>query len=186
MADSSSQLYLCPSYPRAVGSLVMWTSGDAWRLYGPYGYNWPGVSTAYVGNGVLSLGGAVAGQPPPIGGYSLATKENDVVSPSHMIAIGDATFDLSPFNSVAGDMDLQFLEAVYGIYVPSTAALPAVQTALSNDRNRHDGSRRNLVFCDGHVECLTPLQLFNYKDYAVLSLWNKDYLPHQELVQDLP
>ncbi len=45
------------------------------------------------------------------------------------------------------------------------------------------GAERNIVFCDGHVESLTPRQLFDYHDDTVLSLWNKDYLPHQELTQ---
>jgi len=190
IADSTSQLYLCPSYARAVGSVVLWPDspnpGGGWETFGPYGYNWLGISSADVGNGVLGLGGAVLGQMPSSDGYGLATKDNDVLSPSHMVAIGDATFDVAvPINSVVGDIDLQFAVAASDIYVLGQSTLPAVQTAMSDDRRRHDGSRRNMVFCDGHVECLTPAQLFNYKNDAVLSLWNKDYLPHRELLPSL-
>jgi len=192
VADSTSQLYLCPSYARALGSVPLSATptsalDDAWATYGPYGYNWLGVEgDANHPNGSLGLGGSAFSQFPIAGEYDLPTRDNEVLSPSHMIAIGDATFIssvLPPF--VAGDNDLQFVAGAYDIYVSGQSTLPAVETALSDDRRRHDGSRRNIVFCDGHVDCLRPAQLFNYKNDAVLSLWNKDYLPHEELLAGL-
>ncbi len=174
--------------PAMPGPLARLPSGPiavmAWQLYGPYGYNW-------LGRFLLTRQtAALAWEVAPLACQTAMNmirrrKDNEVLSPSHMIAIGDATFDVAPINVIVGDTDLQFIQAVYYIYVFGQSTLPAVQMARSDDRRRHDGSRRNIVFCDGHVECLTPLQLFNCHDDAVLSLWNKDYLPHPELMQGL-
>jgi prepilin-type N-terminal cleavage/methylation domain-containing protein len=45
MADSTSQLYLCPSYARAVVSVPIWNNAftDLWKVFGAYGYNEYGV-----------------------------------------------------------------------------------------------------------------------------------------------
>jgi prepilin-type N-terminal cleavage/methylation domain-containing protein/prepilin-type processing-associated H-X9-DG protein len=190
IADSTSQLYLCPSYARGVGTVALWPdSGNGWMTYGPYGYNWFGVSPEYVGDGSLGLGGVAADQIPIGDGYALATKENDVLSPSRMVAIGDATFQpwMPPTTSMAGSIDLQFGVAARLFFFYGQNPPPGFgPLCLAADANRHDGSRRNNVFCDGHVECLTPLQLFNYHKDSVLSIWNKDSLPHEELLQGGP
>jgi prepilin-type N-terminal cleavage/methylation domain-containing protein/prepilin-type processing-associated H-X9-DG protein len=184
IADSTSQLYLCPSYARAVGSIALWPDpGDGWKTYGTYGYNVFGTS---VTNGGLGLGGGGIGLSIVIDGSDLATKENDVLNPSRMIAIGDATFGAwapppLPNDSVVGYSNLQFAQAAYDFYKVAPSQYPMVQMALATDAKRHDASRRNVVFCDGHVDCLTPAQLFDYQNDAVLRLWNKDFLPHSNL-----
>jgi prepilin-type processing-associated H-X9-DG protein len=120
-------------------------------------------------------------------GYLLATKDNEVLSPSHMIAIGDA--DFVPFGSnppypIVGYNYLNFVDAAL-LFFGSGQNPPGLDPMiLAAEGRRHDGSRRNILFCDGHVESLTLSQLFNYHSDAVLSCWNKDYLPHRELVQD--
>ena len=107
------------------------------------------------------------------------TKENDVVSPSYMIAIGDANFMQAsvvtlPEQTVGttllypGEGAIEWQESPYS---PDLAALNA-------DQRRHNGTRRNIVFCDGHVEGLALPQLFNYQNDSVKSLWNNDFLPH--------
>jgi len=72
----------------------------------------------------------------------------------------------------------------YGRYIyGSLQSLPGTPAFLSTDQRRHDAGRRNIVFCDGHVDCLTWPQLFNFHDYNVLSLWNNDHQPHSELTE---
>ena len=100
-----------------------------------------------------------------------------------MIAIGDANFGPWPVqtNSVVGQTWLEFAP-VRALY---TFGMNEGPLCLSADARRHDGSRRNIVFCDGHVDSLTLPQLFDYNNDAVLSLWNIDYLPHRELLFSL-
>jgi len=93
IADSASQLYLCPSYARAVGVVALWPnssqSDNSWAEYGAYGYNWYGTDAGVTENGVLGLGG---GSTTVDAFYQPPTKENDVLNPSQMVAIGDANF----------------------------------------------------------------------------------------------
>jgi prepilin-type N-terminal cleavage/methylation domain-containing protein/prepilin-type processing-associated H-X9-DG protein len=180
-ADSTSQLYLCPSYARAVDSvLAVPDSTDtdgALSGAGAYGYNDNGV-----GNGENSpnLGLGVPG-----GNYfNSPTRPSDVLCPSQMIAIGDASFDLlnSNLDSLSGEINLSVID--YGRYIyGNLQSSPGVGPFLAIDRRRHDGGRRNIVFCDGHVDCLTWPQLFNFHNDNVLSLWNIDHQPHPELTQ---
>jgi prepilin-type N-terminal cleavage/methylation domain-containing protein/prepilin-type processing-associated H-X9-DG protein len=178
IADSSSQLFLCPSYPRAVGPIPNSPDGtEGGGDYGPYGYNDNGV-----GNGTNSpnLGLGVMG-----GSYSTPpTKPSDVLCSSQMIAIGDASFMPLPTmpDYLAGEINFSVID--YGRYLygslQSSSGTPAF---LSIDRKRHGGGRRNIVFCDGHVDCLAWPQLFNFHNDNVLSLWNNDHQPHPELTQ---
>ncbi len=189
IADSTSQLYLCPSYARAVGSIALWPdSGDGWETHGPYGYNCLGSSSTIPANGTLGLGGSDEGDTISNDGYSVATKDTDVVNPSRMVAIGDATFGgwFDESNSVVGNSNLQFGDGAILYYVFGQNPPGMGPMILAAKARRHDASGRNIVFCDGHVESLTPAQLFNCHDNAVLRIWNKDYLPHPELTQGLP
>ena len=104
MADSTSQLYLCPSYPQAVGSVAPWPSAYswdyAWKFYGVYDYNEYGTRDEMVANGVgympsgpgVGLGGGFLSNGMATTTYIPPTKANDVLSPTHMIALGDANF----------------------------------------------------------------------------------------------
>jgi prepilin-type N-terminal cleavage/methylation domain-containing protein/prepilin-type processing-associated H-X9-DG protein len=175
MADSTSQLYLCPSYARAVGAVPIWPNAflNGWKAFGAYGYNCYGAFLASLG-----LGGNITGT-----FIDVPTKESDVVSSSHMIAIGDANFGpwLVQTNSVMGNVGLLFAP----VGATQTFGMNEGPLCLSADARRHDGSRRNIVFCDGHVDSLTLAQLFDYNNDAVLSQWSIDYLPHRELLFSL-
>ncbi len=191
MADSTSQLYLCPSYPQAVGSVAPWPSAYswdyAWKFYGAYDYNEYGTRDEMVANGVgympsgpgLGLGGGFLSNGMATTTYIPPTKANDVLSPTHMIALGDANFVAMSVSTLPAQMvgssdlepaggGLEFQANPFESYLP----------ALFADQRRHDGPRRNIVFCDGHVEGLALPQLFNEKDDAVRALWNNDFLPH--------
>ena len=164
----------------------MSTWGEDWRQLGSYGYNWIGTgapgtdgSTPFIS---LGLGGSLTlPTTPDRDEYGGPTWAKDVLSPSHMIAIGDAVFTVvtvgTPVNYVAGYIDLNLLRYVTQMdFGPSDDLRDMMASA---DQRRHEAGRRNTVFCDGHVECLALPQLFNYTNDAVLRLWNKDYLPRQ-------
>jgi prepilin-type N-terminal cleavage/methylation domain-containing protein/prepilin-type processing-associated H-X9-DG protein len=46
---------------------------------------------------------------------------------------------------------------------------------------RHAG-RWNALFCDGHCENFTTKQLFDSRNSMVLRRWNRDHLPHPDIV----
>ena len=106
--------------------------------------------------------------------------ETEVVCPSDMLAIGDAVIsrDLSP---------LLWL-GVWNTQPVSDSTTPCLRgnpQALSAMGKRH-GGRWNLVFCDGHVENLTLKALFDAYDDFVLKRWNRDHLPHREVISSFP
>jgi len=183
-ADSTSQLYLCPSYAQAVGDVPLWPGPPSpinydWKLYGAYGYNENGV-LKYGTTGLTNYGlEGIEGPGEFPGPGAPPTRENEVLSPSHMIAIGDATFIMAPAVSPGGSFVIDFNDTL-GEMNGEVFFAPGDQKCLSAAARRHDGSRRNIVFYDGHVECRMPSQLFNNQDDAVLRLWNKDFLPHPD------
>jgi prepilin-type N-terminal cleavage/methylation domain-containing protein/prepilin-type processing-associated H-X9-DG protein len=191
IADSTSQLYLCPSYPRAVGTLGPWSSAFSpeysWKVYGPYGYNSYGVGNELITNGSgyfppgpgLGLGGGFLSNGMSLTTFVPATKESYVLSPSHMIALGDANFiQISLSTLSAAIVGVNDLGPGEGVIEWQASPYSPYLAQLSADQRRHNGARRNIVFCDGHVESLGLPQLFNYQNDAVMSLWNSDFLPH--------
>jgi prepilin-type processing-associated H-X9-DG protein/prepilin-type N-terminal cleavage/methylation domain-containing protein len=133
--------------------------------YFSYGYNGYGLfipAGAMQPTGTLSLG---------LGGHrtyrntgssiSLASPpvaESEVACPSEMMAIGDCDGMLfAPFEDLA---------TIQGSHLYT----------------RHKG-RANVVFCDGHVESPTMRFLFADRSEAALIRWNRDHLPHLELVR---
>jgi prepilin-type processing-associated H-X9-DG protein/prepilin-type N-terminal cleavage/methylation domain-containing protein len=183
IADSTSQVFLCPAYPQSVGPFPSWDPILDGLFFGSYGYNTSGIG-AFPTNEPLGLGGPIntPWNGPP-------AKSADIVSASHMIAIADAEF-YSITNApgpVAGYHDLDFISGVYLWCVPwgapGTTAWPNCYAA---EKARHSAGRRNVLFCDGHVEFLQPLQLYDYMSPAVLSLWNMDNQPHQNLLHTFP
>lgn len=187
LADSTSQLYLCPAYPQAAGSIPLWPPGlDGWYRYGSYGYNAWGINDT---NGGLGLGGELVN-----GANGPPTKAADIVSPSHMIAIADADFiaywnaPVGPYipGAIAGwSCNLGFIGEV-GVWCERSTPGTGFQTCYNAEEARHNGGRRNVVFCDGHVEFLQPFQLYNYTNLEVLRLWNRDDQPHQNMIVPPP
>jgi prepilin-type N-terminal cleavage/methylation domain-containing protein len=84
-------------------------------------------------------------------------KDSQVIHPADMIAIGEL------FNA-----------RIELVREPSEGSnLIAYQ--------RHQGID-NVVFCDGHVESIKLKYLFADTSDAALSRWNRDHLPHRELI----
>ncbi len=154
-------IYACPGYNRMRG---------VFRL--------PGNATAFAeGAGRGSYGYNVAGYTAPkgLGGNVLLmvpTKESEVVSPSDMIAFGDASFVVGE-NPVGGYLDLD--AGLWDQYlIENIQGQPARDPAVQATAQRH-GRRWNIEFCDGHVENLRAIDLFNTTNAAVTRRWNKDH-----------
>lgn len=128
-------------------------SVNTMNVWFSYGYNFLGLNSAGK-NEATGLGGRTTSQfgplAPPVG-------ESEVVSPSEMIAIGDA-FDGNP--------------------VLQRASWQLAQQ-VGNPSARHQG-KANAAFCDGHVESLTLQLFFEETSDAALSRWNRDHQPHRE------
>ncbi len=145
-AESAGQLYLCPSYARAVGGAGVWPYPvhDGYQEWGPYGYNSFGVEPTNLATGSLGLGGSNI-LLPPVGGDFLPTRDNEVFSPSHMVAIGDANFvpfGPNPPYPIVGWNDLDFNGAAFLFYVQSPNPPGMNPMMLAAEARRHDGSRK--------------------------------------------
>ncbi len=136
------------------------------RIYVNYGYNWYGMS-AETNTDSLGLGGHyVFG---PSHSPAPAVRESEVVSPSEMIAIGDGFIGSG---GVLKDGAPLIWRTPMTNYFGSTRRANA----------RHQG-KANIVFCDGHVESPTLKFLFEDNRDAALVHWNRDHLPHRDLLQ---
>lgn len=170
---------VCPSYARL--PQVPLPVGFA-----SYGYNASGVGGFGLIGGNLDLYGMIA-YPPP----NPVVKEEQVLSPSDMIAIGDSVIygtldgcasaedNFSPFYS-AGQDGFWYELGIPG-YASGRGPGPS-EMALT--RKRHSGTF-NVLFCDGHVENLAVRKLFDYRKDEQLMRWNRDNLPHRESVPTL-
>jgi prepilin-type N-terminal cleavage/methylation domain-containing protein/prepilin-type processing-associated H-X9-DG protein len=155
-------VWLCPGV-KSKGIL-----GDG---FSSYGYNAFGIGVS--SNFSLGLGGHYgfthvmqAGQPavvkPPV-------TISEVISPSEMMAIGDG-FHGNRTEIFSG----QELFWRHNSYIGFLDATPAKARHLA---------KANVVFCDGHVESPTLKSLFEDTTDAALIRWNRDHLPHRELLQ---
>jgi prepilin-type processing-associated H-X9-DG protein len=178
---STTGVHLCPGFSQIDGLSL--------RYSGSYGYNRAGVEGLQSRG--LGLGGKTANpafSPEPI--EVAATKEQEIVSPSGMIAIGDSTF--MPLNleskQLVGSPDLSpGLDALWFLVpLPIPASGPSkvetrIRSTLNAARIRHSG-RWNTLFCDGHVVGLKQEDLFALRSTEVARRWNKDAEPHEEEV----
>ena len=143
--------------------------------YADYGYNAYGMSprTGPQIGGVKSLG--LGGQhiwlnyenrpEPPI-------NDSEVAVPSEMMAIGDGFV-----RSQDGIQD-----GWYYLWRANTQ-YAGPQSIGSNKRaySRHQG-KANVLFCDGHIESPKLEFLFDDTTDKALVRWNRDHLPHRELL----
>ena len=121
-----------------------------------YGYNAYGIANGYrTETNVLGLGVKLTESP-----HTLAppVSESEVLNPSEMMAIGEV------FNSS-----------------PLFSRTPAI--ADSEKASLRHQKKANVVFCDGHEESPSLQVLFQSTNNAALSRWNRDNLPHRDLLQ---
>lgn len=157
--------YHCPGYR---GSII-----PPARVSGPVpgleAYELPSGSYAYNGSGTgddtilttLGLGGRSRSEGPPA-----PTLEAQVLLPSEMFSIGESRLVREAW---PGDV----FQVPYGTDM--------MRIGLENyfsDPLRH-GRNFNQLCCDGHVEAIRPIILFNPTNTAVR--WNVDHQPHSEV-----
>lgn len=184
VVDKRNLIHICPAYSQ-LGGLFGMSSGA-------YGCNWGGAMDTSE-DGRLGLGGEKYPYDPKTGTpqYRRPIRESEVSHPSDMIAIGDSVIGLGPKGSyidglVLGNLGLTLPEGpignslmcqIFGSFYwdASVAASFALQ------KRRH-GERWNAVFCDGHVENLKTLQMYDFRKDSVLRRWHNDNQPHREKI----
>ncbi len=156
---SKQGVWKCPAAIKPTG----WATN---ALYVSYGYNWYGMSPQTneysLGLGGHHILGASQLPTPPV-------RESEVASPSEMMAIGDGFVG-------SGGMIKDGKPALWRTYDPTGSG--NTQSAYA----RHQGTA-NVVFCDGRVDSPTLKYLFEDTTDAALARWNRDHLPHRELLQ---
>jgi prepilin-type N-terminal cleavage/methylation domain-containing protein/prepilin-type processing-associated H-X9-DG protein len=185
-----SGVWACPAYNRLGGAFFDANGIAEWSFgRGAYSYNTAGTGMLQgTGYGVddpnapsLGLGGRRA----PVLGMQTAqwpsARENQVLSPSDMIALSDAPFD-DQFPSgypLGGVMYLDLALESESAYSEIVRGLPPADAAVKANRQRH-GGRWNTAFGDGHVENLRAKGLFDLTNPDVARRWNNDHQPHTQ------
>jgi prepilin-type processing-associated H-X9-DG protein len=166
---------------------VVWLSQGVWKcpaakkpsdwpedvIYTSYGYNAYGMS-AQTDTNSLGLGGHFVWDFPKNTRFTApAVRESEVASPNDMVAIGDG---FAGGNSIIRD-GVNWLWRNNGVEDYLGSKLGSTQRAYA----RHQG-RANVIFCDGHFESPPLNFLFVDTSDDALSRWNRDHLPHRELL----
>jgi len=148
---------------------------DSHTGYPNYGYNVYGLGP-FMKTNSLGLSGhySFTDDPPQPTPH---TSDSEVVDPSRMIALGDDFF---------GGPTVIRDGANFGRGSDSTVLTNAFTNydfSASTQRAhvRHQ-NKTNIAFCDGHVGSPTLKYLFTDDSDESLSLWNRDHLPHRELL----
>jgi prepilin-type N-terminal cleavage/methylation domain-containing protein/prepilin-type processing-associated H-X9-DG protein len=161
-------VFCCPA-------AVPWHAGDTG--YDDYGYNSYGL-TRIDPHAVKDLSAAVG-----LGGHAIfassdsPVRPSEVLAPSDMLAIGDEFLGskdvlLDCGWAVSRNHDWIGSPQQYLNFVQITKLVYA----------RHQ-VRANMVFCDGHVATLTLKFLVQDTSDEALACWNRDHLPHGELLK---
>ncbi|PYJ98560.1 MAG: hypothetical protein DME23_11695 [Verrucomicrobia bacterium] len=160
----TDDVYQCPANPLK----TRWSSRPILRDGVSYDINPSGVSQTINAYGLAVKMPAPSSDPPS------GCKESQVVSPSRMIAYGDAVLDFFP----------QIIPAL-GFF-----AWWHVEEDASYERSRRLMARRhlgewNIAFADGHLEHFKTNVLFGKNAYdpadeEMRRRWNRDHEPHWE------
>lgn len=186
-AEWTHKLYKCPDYR----GLTIDGNEEAVPV-GSYGYNANGVkftpSTLGLGGALtkVSMEDVIQGLPQHV----LRIRDAQVLVPSDMIALGDATLSHDASMVIMAYFGLESAKDSYDgwslldintrnfqerpNFTPSDGVIKATL-------KRHSG-RYNIVFCDGHVEGIHRNNLFKAEDHA-LRRWNNDNEPHEDLMK---
>jgi prepilin-type N-terminal cleavage/methylation domain-containing protein/prepilin-type processing-associated H-X9-DG protein len=174
-------IYACPAYNRLKGMFLSDFHYPGENL-GSYAYNSGGWGNR--GLGYLWL---------PSEGYPYnvkSTSEAQVLCPSEMISEGEAPLlffgksgpvfgdayyylEFNIPNSPSGDYSLSFFLILQGkqkSYYNYGWAIPQMN-------QRHNG-RWVMSFCDGHVQNMSPADIFDISNSVAMSRWNADHQPH--------
>jgi prepilin-type processing-associated H-X9-DG protein len=160
VARQEKGIQVCPGLARTpLGTLF---NGGGHGI-GCYGFNGGGLDS------VLRLGLAGAIDPPA---RVRPVHEDEIVSPSEMLAIGDANI-----GSIITQPGKGWAEELISPNIPTAGDVNFTRNTVK----RPHAGRWNLVLCDGHVQTLTTNQLFDIRKDPVRMLWNRDNQPHREI-----
>jgi prepilin-type N-terminal cleavage/methylation domain-containing protein/prepilin-type processing-associated H-X9-DG protein len=170
-------VYSCPSYNRVGGKY--WTEVDF--AVGAYGYN---AQQLFFSS---ALGRNVSLLPLGFKDGTRAVPDNEVVSPSLMIAIGDS--QMLPLGvafasqEVPGELTGLF-RAPYPqnglIKMQVRPAMPPKFDQYEKAAFMRHGGRWNMIFCDGHVSHGGVGAFFDFDSDEVAKLWNRDNQAHRQ------
>jgi prepilin-type N-terminal cleavage/methylation domain-containing protein len=157
----ASAAYHCPGYRGAIDADVNWPRRH--DALGSYAYNFRGIA-GYSPRSSDGLGlGAAYGSVRPF-----PISQNQIKSPSGMLAIGESRFRAEP--GVTNQTD--GVDGMFCGYLTN-------QTGQQISFPARHGKKYNQLFCDEHVEGIDPLILFSPARSA--AKWNNDDQPHREL-----
>ncbi len=165
-----TSIYACPGYNRVRGAFYSSVHTPFSPIpvvdlgFGSYAYNDTGAGAAAQGLSGLSPDW-------------VPTRENQVVSPSEMFAMGDALLVGAQYPAGVPDFGATFSKPDF--YNLAIGAGPSSFACTQAIKQRH-GGRWNMGFCDGHVENLGANSLFNISNSVVAQRWNNDHQPHNE------
>jgi prepilin-type N-terminal cleavage/methylation domain-containing protein/prepilin-type processing-associated H-X9-DG protein len=175
-------IYACPSYNRGRGMFYLAVQDaiaePGEERFGSYGYNTVGTLGSSLNP--TGLGGGWDGTVPNV--IKTFTPEAKVLNPSDMVCMGDALI-VPSIPPIAG---AQTLDDFYDPFFYSEITLSSVVWpdgtgttgfAVQFVKQRHN-ARWNIAFCDGHVETLRGLDIFNVSNSVVAQRWNVDHQPH--------
>ena len=119
-------------------------------------------------------------------------RETGAVNPSDLIGLGDGliwTYPAKGTPRLVIVIDISRLSPVSSQAMalwPEFGLQPKLEEPEHEEwrrltRQRHDG-RFNILCCDGHVENLKSQSLFDVRRDDVLKRWNRDNLPHREML----
>lgn len=182
---TDSGIHVCPAYSQLGGVFSVFE--------GSYAYNAGGVEIFHGLYAGLGLGGQRIPPTNDSPSYVRPIRENAVLAPADMIAVGDSIIMHGRPGSLNAGMvtgDIAFgvgtAPNIVSVWVElrltGMGFLPSIKADIELRRRRHQG-KWNVVFCDGHVETLTTRQLFDARQDRVLERWNNDHQPHRELVR---
>lgn len=159
----SNTIFSCPGFDKMPGSYQE-------NFSSAFGYN----SGGQLARGNLGLGGDILEKSGQF--FIKPVREDAVVSPSRMIAMGDSSIMSPPgqTNNINPPyvIGLEWLGRVSSLNpIGSSAADPYY-------RKRHRGERWNTVYVDAHTETWRAEKLFDAKNPGVLMRWNRDAQAH--------
>jgi prepilin-type N-terminal cleavage/methylation domain-containing protein/prepilin-type processing-associated H-X9-DG protein len=171
-------VWACPGYNRIEGTFFTPWYGIGGHSSVSYGYNYDGQHINLPGGQLMlfGLGGTWV-----TGTNTVPVRENEVVKPVEMIALGDAVPQFDPPGLVVplveGDMYLD--NGLVPSWLYMTQGLPA-STPVERAFDKRHGARWNIGFCDGHVENLRRQDVFNLNSPEQMKRWNRDNQPHSQ------
>ncbi len=169
--------------PALLHSTRLLQSGGLNHGLGSYGYNSHGTKLQHLG-----LGGQLTQfsfSSPYSPENMRLIRENEVVRPTDMIAVGDAIvgWGATGFADANAGWASDALvphssetTGVLGIMNPGPYNAGEIQAIRGVFQRRH-GGRWNVLFCDGHLENLTTSALFDVRNPAIRMRWNNNNEP---------